>query len=623
MTISNPDTNAQLTRLTKGHLYLLIKILIFSIIIITEVIMKLKLSLIFSILALNSSCTKEKLAISPLPHSTAGREIASTQSVVLKYISYVNSESVANAISPVRWEGTQGGFSKGGRQDFLLKLYYANTRELSNSGQKHAACFDGGTAKEVQEKYFQNTNPNHFVNGLLNNVAITKASSDGLMLGIRFAMTLPGQNEAKDFYFRLPHCLAGKTSISDSGKIVLGNKSLDFSKFKIDQYAESENKGQFVIEGRAPSSTDGILAGFMINDQPVVPAGVILPRFSLRADYENAQAGEVLPWKNADVTTEAGALKLAYILQKYIYENMANQDLKNPDMNFDATKNSKRYFCHTPWLNVGPSGREGIHGLTKERDLKPSTTMDVYSAATPGSDWGVAYYNSPACKTINAVYGSKSKPLASTNYNAAIFENGSFAAKLLFTTADFHEIKGAYKWNANVSDGGSNFRSIKPIRHIQMDITVRDTSIKGSNPALNHWIMYTYYYDPGFDFDREYKTVVGENPLKSIPGIPASLLKMRPMGVQLGFGKPSTKESVIFAGAQTNGVEGRLNGPADNNKSSCLGCHGTAGTGLSMVPGLLTNSDFNKKTLGYLDFSQQFAYGRRNLETVIPPVPTK
>ena len=84
------------------------------------------------------------------------------------------------------------------------------------------------------------------------------------------------------------------------------------------------------------------------------------------------------------------------------------------------------------------------------------------------------------------------------------------------------------------------------------------------------------------------------------------------MGVQYGFGE---RDGIIFHGVQTNGVGGRLNGPADNPKGSCLGCHGTSGLdGKAMVPGFLSNKEWLPKTK-HLDFSQQFALGKRNFET--------
>lgn len=537
---------------------------------------------------------------------------------IIKYIAYKNSDPTVDIIDARRW-GAESGFTDGGRQDFMLKFFYANTRAKSNSGIPRAACFEG-TASAIAKTFFNSQNK---IRGLEDKSLIIKTSTDEMMMGIKFRMSLPNDSKVKDYFFRLPHCLAGKSAIDELTPIEVGsiNKTkIDYQDSDYDQFMISEGpsysqnlKRNIAQAASGPKNSDG----FLVLDDPKLNPGLSLPKFKLKADYDKYNGKDVLPWKNADVSTPEGALKLSFILQKYIYENMANQDLKNPDMNFDAYKNTKRYFCNTPWLNVGPAGREGIHGMTKERDLKPSETMDVYAKATSGSDWGVSYYNGPGCKTINAVYGAGSSPKSKPNFNAATFEDGSFSAKMLFTTADFPEIKGAYTWNANVSGPGSNYREVTKVRHIQMDIAVKDKSIKGSNPALNNWIMYTYYYDPDFDYDKEFKASLGENPLKSIAGIPKGLLKMRPMGIQTGFGNPSTKESVIFAGAQTNGVDGRLNGPADNSKGSCLGCHGTSGIpGKGMVPGFLSNQEY-RPVAGHLDFSQQFALGKRNFETAI------
>lgn len=91
---------------------------------------------------------------------------------------------------------------------------------------------------------------------------------------------------------------------------------------------------------------------------------------------------------------------------------------------------------------------------------------------------------------------------------------------------------------------------------------------------------------------------------------------MRPMGVQTGFDSPEKGESIIFPGAYANGSGGRLNGPADNPKTSCLGCHGAAGTGAKMIPGFLSMRMFEPyKGNTVLDFNQQFALAKENFET--------
>lgn len=537
------------------------------------------------------------------------RELASDSEVFIKYISYKNGTTIVDNISPERWMGASGGFSDGGRKDALIKFFSANTRERSNSGLKHEACFQG-TAQQIQKKYFDSKKAEHAVRDLTGKVPETRASSDGMLLGLRFNLRINGESKERSYFFRMPNCMAGKSPIDELDQFQVGSilrDKFDIKDFELHAMAEREMESL-----KRDVAADISAAGFEINDAPVVPAKLKLPTFTLQLDKDTAKGKPTYPWKNGSVLDEAEAIKLGIVLQKYMYDNMVNQDPKNPDMNFIAEKNKKQQFCHTPWLNVGPAGREGIHGLTKERDLKPSPTMDVYAEATPGSDWGISYYNGPGCTTISNVYGTKLKPKAEPDFTKSVFGNDTFAAKLLFTTADFPNLEGSYIWHANVSGPGQTARSVQKVRHLQMDITLKDSSIKGANPKLNNWIMYTYYFDPNYDYDREYKKQLGENPLASIPNLPKGFLKMRPMGVQYGFGE---EDGIIFKGAQTNGVGGRLNGPADNPKSSCLGCHGTSGVkGKGMVPGYLSNEEWTA-TQTHLDFSQQFALGKRNYET--------
>ena len=335
-------------------------------------------------------------------------------------------------------------------------------------------------------------------------------------------------------------------------------------------------------------------------------------------DYENAKRRpDQKPWAGLDLKDPREALKFTLLIQKYFYENMANQNPQNHNFNFIAQKNKNRYWCHMPWMHVGAAGREAIHGMTKERDLVPSTRIPIYNNATPGSNWGVAYFNGPGCETIGDVFGSASNPKHEPDFTQADFGDGTVIIKMLFTTADFPEIQGAYKWRASVSGAGSTDRSIQDVRHIQMDIAVKDSSLKGAIPALNNWVMAGFYYDPNYDFDKELKQVLGaENPLKGLPNIPKELFKMRPIGVQTGFESPEKGETIIFPGSFANGSGGRLNGPADNPKTSCLGCHGAAGTGASMIPGFLSMRMYEPyQQKPALDFNQQFALAKENYET--------
>lgn len=70
----------------------------------------------------------------------------------------------------------------------------------------------------------------------------------------------------------------------------------------------------------------------------------------------------------------------------------------------------------------------------------------------------------------------------------------------------------------------------------------------------------------------------------------------------------------------SNGSRGRLNGPADNPRTSCLGCHGAAGTSAPMAPGFLSMKMFEpfQNSSIMLDFNQQLALAKANYETEIP-----
>lgn len=183
-------------------------------------------------------------------------------------------------------------------------------------------------------------------------------------------------------------------------------------------------------------------------------------------------------------------------------------------------------------------------------------------------------------------------------------DDGSVIAKFLFTTAVFPQIVGAWQLIAHVSPPKATTRSLMPVRHIQLDIGVKDSTLRGV-PVGNadNWIMLTYYYDADYLESAD----IGAN-------MPVGIKKMRPVGLQWGF---TPRDSKIFKGALTNNDAGLLNGPADNPKSSCLGCHGAAGTDVKMAPGVLTAEQFRqiKGQRVTLDFGQQFAFAKRNYET--------
>ncbi len=295
-----------------------------------------------------------------------------------------------------------------------------------------------------------------------------------------------------------------------------------------------------------------------------------------------------------------------------------------------------------PWLNVGDAGREAVHGLTKERDMEPTAiypeTMNFAFKKTGGSDWGIGFYNDIACASLNKIFGNHNnggvvqKPdpaffqatsldKSSGEIRNNLFPDGSASVKVLFTTAELMALKNTFTWIGNTSLPRQTARGYRPMRLVQIDVAIKDSKIIGTNKDADHWLMLTYYFDDNtVDNYFHANSTLKNDPRFAKTGL-APFLKMRPIGVQWGF-DPAT--SRIFKGSTTNTTKNEfhgqkpnlLNGPADNPTSSCLSCHGAAGTTTRMVPGVKDYAHYkNIRNKGTLDFSMQLAFAKRNYET--------
>ncbi len=560
---------------------------------------------LLGIVLILTSCTQNVKTVNLLAARTPAADVESISAETprLIYSTYdVNGKVYHEEINSERWSGVNGGFSAGGREDYLVKMFYASTVGVSSRGILHSACFLGN-AQSIQQNFFENENVP--VRNLATKIAV-RVSTDGRKIGLKLNHKTRGA-----LFFRLSHCLSGKSTASEISR-------------KPSRVPANEWPVQAAATKEVPKSAPGNVnaTGFQQIHKTKIERK-LLPEFTLRADFENMPSeSEKKPWHGLDLRDPKEALLFALYAQKYVYENMANQNTKNRDQNFIAAKNKKRYWCHMPWMNVGVNGREAVHGLTQERDLKISTLMPTFKNVTPGTNWGLAFFNTEGCQTVRDIFGSAKNPKANPDFTKNSFPNETFITKILFTTANFPEIESAFKWNAHVNEVGSTERAIRAVRHIQMDIAVKDTSLKGVSPDLQNWAMSAFYYDASFDYDKEYKDLLGglEHPIKAIPNLPAEFLKMRPIGIQTGYNDPvKSRDTILFPGSHSNGVGGRLNGPADNPKTSCLGCHGPAGTQARMVPGFLSLSMFEPfRNVPNLDFNQQLALAKSNFETYIP-----
>jgi hypothetical protein len=340
--------------------------------------------------------------------------------------------------------------------------------------------------------------------------------------------------------------------------------------------------------------------------------------FKLSDDYPRKPVDDRAnqPWRAAKfdalfdpATAQDKKAKLAKEYADLVFEYALAGNTNQPGQgDFDVCKNPVRPWYHIPFQTYDAlSGREFIHGLTREAPVKYSIKSGTGTAAT--TMWAVGIYNATAAYTLGTVWqkdGTAKVPTANIK-----FDEGAVVAKPLFNTATTDQLPvlaNMPTWNANISDPafctcvpkeGSqctlveqsaqcprNFASWNDVKLMQLDLSVRDHRARGTG-----WVYGTYVAD------GRRKAHVKE------PWHRLSLLGLMwgndtPPQDQLAYNYPANprkngfKEEVIFwdvadelnsfGGTGTMqrmghlGSNHRLNGPADNANSSCMSCHATA-----------------------------------------------
>lgn len=621
-----------------------------------------------SLIGLNVFATQYEFKLNSDTSSPDDAEIVSaddSQDKLPEGIIYLTTSADGKTLTPLRF--TRDIWADKSRSDFrrqwMEQFYFANTRSTSNSGKKHLACFTGNIDRIAQ--FLANNGEETHIDGV-EKMLIT-VSADKKMAGIEYQVKFPHEKETRYRHFRIPHCTQGsKAPLISVENIQLASGDLKKITRSIASLQNAKNPDQekstrlpnAINDSRSASKAfpgEGIQPdGFTQFDK--VDAKILtrfrtknkrnLPQFSIRANYQeirpNAQS---YPWRGVvkNITQPGEGEKLARIILDYFLDSLV-QDGKNPDNNLIAQNSpqGKSQWCHMPWLNVGESGREAIHGLTKERDMEatpiyPETQLDNFKSIG-GSDWGIGYYNDVACQRLGEIFGSydgKNIPTKEPNFKHPeslvtesgvlrnkLFPDGTVSVKVLFTTASLAALKNSYVITANTTLPKETQRSLRPMRLVQIDVAVKDSQIEGTSKDADHWIMTTFY----FDENTLKNSYFANSALKSDPRFVktslSAFLKMRPIGIQYGFDPTTTR---IFDGSVTNTSTNAyyvgnnpnlLNGPADNPTASCLSCHGAAGSSIRIVPGIKDFEHYKKlKNKGTLDFSMQLAFAKRNFET--------
>lgn len=316
-------------------------------------------------------------------------------------------------------------------------------------------------------------------------------------------------------------------------------------------------------------SSQGGLKGTS-DDVDALPAG--LPRFQISGDYPSSPELQTPPPPVPDMQALTGgdparakqaARQWLTAMQAYLYADMNDQNPADPNRNFRVgggkTQISAKRWYHMPWLHTPTEaergagrGRDGIWGLTRELDLKGPITAWPVNTGTQcvGTDWGIGFFNEPGGYAIGQVFPAGS----GVDRKRAVFPQNTVSYKILFTTATPQQvpaIDGAWEIDANVIPTGCSSRTprqVTKVRHVQMDVMMRF----GTGP--DDWIFGAFIYN---------KNKHGQ-----------FWKGMEPVGVQFG---PKLAQTVRVSEELTpNGLDGRLNGPADNPMSSCLSCHARA-----------------------------------------------
>ncbi len=257
--------------------------------------------------------------------------------------------------------------------------------------------------------------------------------------------------------------------------------------------------------------------------------------------------------------------------------NVQGGDVAN---DFDAALEKKPIWFHIPWQHYGKNGREGVHGLTKEAPVSKEQ-LAIGQDYSKGQMYAIGLYNSFGGYTIGQVWADKKHPDA----KKALFPVGTVVCKILFTdvpVAQVPSLKDPLLWNAYVTDEyRSTTRVFNDIALIQMDLMVRD------DRAPHGWVFGNYQYNGAQGNSNKWENLMplgimwGNDPGVYDPSIndgDGEYTNPAPAVTKIN---PNLKETIINPDTSELppthlGWNGRLNGPADNPRSSCFSCHMTA-----------------------------------------------
>ncbi len=297
--------------------------------------------------------------------------------------------------------------------------------------------------------------------------------------------------------------------------------------------------------------------------------------FRVQLNFPKDVAVRDFPWKAIDPKADP---------QGYLNALLTYGRADNDMVDWRIEENTRSTWCHAPWFQ---DGRERLRGMTLERGSRP---FELHSLQDKfATNWAVGFYNDVACRDIGKMWADPAFPKT----KGFSFADGSFAIKLLFTAAEPDQVPyltGSKEWEAAINDDGS----ILKMRLLQVDVAVKDV-----RPELSAgWVFGTFIYDA---------YAAGKTPLDRLvpvgltwgndPDLTAFQYEQRGATVKESWVNPAVAAKFFPLPRHNLGLFGRLDGPVDNPKASCLACHGQA---LDWGRGLVRGSDDEKKALDLL-----------------------
>jgi hypothetical protein len=282
------------------------------------------------------------------------------------------------------------------------------------------------------------------------------------------------------------------------------------------------------------------------------PAGWQGPVFKLSQNYPRSLPSiSNPPWQRFDFTNPLEAPQYMNAVLNYCMQGNTANDFA------DVSQNKVRKWYHAPWLHVGASGREFIHGLTRERPSRVPELGPLH-VTNQIQNWAVGFYNSRGGYTLGRVWADEQNP----DPTKARFPVHTVSCKLIFTAAPLEEVpylEGTLEWEADINRA-SNADPRPKLRLLQLDIAVRDPRAD----LTTGWVFGTFQYDKDASTAADWWQHLVPVGLMWGNDAPRVLISQPPQEQWVNENRSPQLHL---------GLRGLLNGPIDNPRSSCTACH--------------------------------------------------